>query len=583
MTTRLKYIIALCLGLICVFGVQVALAQAPETNTCSALVQQALSSLGDNCDALDRNNACYGFNRVNASFNDVMADDFFSLPSDRANLIQLQSLTTAPLDNDLKHWGIAVLNVQANVPGTLPGQAVNFMLMGDVEMESAVDPAHVYEPVDPVAVTALADTAFHSGPAANTNILTIIRGGESVQVDGISADGQWLRGVYLTGAAWVDKDTVAASVDLSHLPVITVESQTPMQAFYFRTGFTDIECNEAPSLLAIQSPEGLKVDLTANGANFHIGSVVMLRVLPPGNQMQLLVIEGQVTLNPGTENEVIVEAGHATQTCVDDESHQIVEGCEWLLPVLLTEEEQALGQIVMSGFSSFNAGQTDTAEDPAPPVPDDVTVIETVACVRGEQISYTVQPNDTLFGIGLAYQTNTAAIMANNSLTNTTIFVGQTLNVICGDPGPTPVPVTPGAPVTNNPASCGNFGATSPMGGLGSGMTTFYWNPAEGATSYRITVTGPEGSASYTVDGNNTNFTTDTSAHHLGGGFYGFSWSVEALVNEQVLCSSQSGSMGREAPQPSAPIISTLTPEQICLEQGGFWYDPTCYLPTPGF
>jgi hypothetical protein len=587
MTKHVKRMLLLCLGLLCILSVQTVLAQA-ESGTCSALVQQALASLADNCDSLDRNNACYGFNRVNASFIDVMDDNFFSLPSDRANLVQLQSLTTAPLDDQLQHWGIAVLNVQANVPGTLPGQAVNFMLLGDVELENAVDPANAYEPVDPVMLTALMATALHSGPAANTNILATLASGEDVAVDGISPDGLWLRSPYQTGAAWVRAEHVTGSVDLSHLPVISENSQTPMQAFYFRTGFTDIECNEAPSLLAIQSPEGLTVDLTANGANFHIGSVIMLRVLPPGNQMQLLVIEGQVTLNPGTDQEVVVEAGHATQTCVDEQSGQTVEGCDWLLPVLLTEEEQALAQIVMTGFESFNAGQPEYVEtDPAAPdaAPTaDVTVIETVDCVMGEQISYTVEPGDTLFEIGLAYRTTPGAIIANNGLSGTTIFAGQTLNLICGDPGPTPIPVTP-APNTpggaNNPASCGNFGATSPLGGLGSGTTTFYWNPAEGATQYRITVIGPEGSASYTVEGSNTNFTAETNSDILGGGFYGFSWSVEALVNDQVLCSSTSGSMGREAPQPPAAAAPTLSPQQICEDQGGFWYEPYCYLPTP--
>ena len=44
--------------------------------TCSELLERALTAVDDNCDALDRNNACYGFNLVEAAFTEEVAEDF---------------------------------------------------------------------------------------------------------------------------------------------------------------------------------------------------------------------------------------------------------------------------------------------------------------------------------------------------------------------------------------------------------------------------------------------------------------------------------------------------------------------------
>jgi hypothetical protein len=46
-----------------------------------------------------------------------------------------------------------------------------------------------------------------------------------------------------------------------------------MQAFYFTSGRGQPACNEAISALSVRSPE-TSVDLTANGANIHLGSHV---------------------------------------------------------------------------------------------------------------------------------------------------------------------------------------------------------------------------------------------------------------------------------------------------------------------
>src|SRR4051794_30129175 len=92
-------------------------------NSCPTLVKQALEAVGNNCGGLGRNSACYGFNRVNATFSEDVNEGFFSKPSDQTNLRSLQSIDTAPLNDAIQEWGVAVMSVQANVPNSLPGQA----------------------------------------------------------------------------------------------------------------------------------------------------------------------------------------------------------------------------------------------------------------------------------------------------------------------------------------------------------------------------------------------------------------------------------------------------------------------------
>src|SRR5215467_15657768 len=95
-----------------------------QQDACPPLVEQALKDLGQSCDALDRNSACYGYNKLSATFSEQKPDNYFSKVSDRTPLNVLDTLTTTPLNTDAGTWGVAVMRVQANVPNSLPGQAV---------------------------------------------------------------------------------------------------------------------------------------------------------------------------------------------------------------------------------------------------------------------------------------------------------------------------------------------------------------------------------------------------------------------------------------------------------------------------
>lgn len=289
-----------------------------DAGTCPALVEQALSELGQNCDLLDRNSACYGYNRVDATFHQSETEDFFSKPADRSRLTNLETIATAPLDVNEEFWGIAVLNVQANVPNTLPGQAVTYILLGDVEVENAVAPEDAVTVTEPITITSAIAANVRSAPTTNANVIGSVPPGTELSADGLSADGNWLRVLYKSGPGWMSREVIQTGADVNTLPVISRESRSPMQSFYFTTGVGDPACNAAPpSLLVVQGPDNVRVDITANGADITIGSTIALMILP-GNQLQLVVISGEAKLG-----DVTVPAGFKITAPLSDDGKTV--------------------------------------------------------------------------------------------------------------------------------------------------------------------------------------------------------------------------------------------------------------------
>ena len=105
--------------------------------SCPALVRQALDAVAQVCSDLGRNSVCYGNTLIEATFDDT-ADVRFEKPADYADIAALRTLRTFPLDETLGLWGVAVMNLQANLPDTLPGQGVKFLLYGDAVIENRV-------------------------------------------------------------------------------------------------------------------------------------------------------------------------------------------------------------------------------------------------------------------------------------------------------------------------------------------------------------------------------------------------------------------------------------------------------------
>ncbi len=460
------------------FSTQRGFTQDTGSN-CPTLVKQALDAVGNSCGGLGRNSACYGFNRVNATFSGDVSEDFFSKPADQTNLKLLQSIETAALNERLKEWGVAVMSVQANIPNTLPGQAVSFILLGDVSVENAV-PADqaVTAASTPIDITTLSQSNIRTLPTTNSNVVGSVEAGSILKTDATNPTKDWVR-VVLNDATpgWISRTLVKSDGDLDGLPVFANDSKTPMQAFYFKTGVGAPSCNKAPDALVVQGPDKVAVDITANGANVHIGSTVVLRSIE-GNQMQVFTIHGEATVNG-----VIIPIGFVTTVQLGEDGKTVV------------------------GEPS----------EPRPITQKELDELQWLELLPSDILNYPITVPDSEFIEPVATAVPTASQTTGGG--HTTVVV-----------------------------NCKPFKATSPLDGLNYGMNTFYWDAAPGATSYRVNV---QGAGSKEVTAPTTNADFDIS----GAGFSPqLTWSVDALYNGVVVCSTASITIPRQwAPAPPLP------------------------------
>ena len=131
--------------------------------SCPAYINDALQALDTTCAATGRNEACYGNTQLTAAFWPGAEPPAFSAPADRVNVALVQTLTGSALQPDVPSWGLGVMQLQANIPDTLPGQNVTFLLVGDVTVENQVTPEDARAPVTPVDVTAATGVNLRAG------------------------------------------------------------------------------------------------------------------------------------------------------------------------------------------------------------------------------------------------------------------------------------------------------------------------------------------------------------------------------------------------------------------------------------
>lgn len=106
-----------------------------DANACQVILKRAYETLNNSCNTLERNRACYGNNNVKALFDDTFAGAF-SNPGDKVPIKMVKWLSTLPLDVQTGTWGLSLLKLQANLPDTLPGQNVTFLVFGDTGLQN---------------------------------------------------------------------------------------------------------------------------------------------------------------------------------------------------------------------------------------------------------------------------------------------------------------------------------------------------------------------------------------------------------------------------------------------------------------
>ncbi len=521
---------------------------------CPALVDQALSAVGDNCGDLARNSACYGYDRVDATFANTQDANFFSIPADRAVLTELETIRTHPMDVVQNRWGVAVMNLMANLPNTVPGQGVLVMLVGDAEVTNSINPVTAQVTADPIEIQTAVETPLYSSPATVSNVRMTVPAGTTLLVDGFNPSMRWLRAVYEEDLVWVEAVNVVQSPELANLPTVGASRPTPMQAFYFSTGIGQVGCEEADPMIAVQSPENVVVDLTVNGVDIRVGSLVTFAGTDNPNEISLTVHRGSVQTIFGN---TITEGNTAT---VSMDGNGNIMG--WSESGLMTEEQQQQGQFAQNGFNNV-AGSNNWTQRDIPnstnnenPSNDGNPII-----LEDGTWIHVVQAGETLFGIALRYDASMPAIMTTNNLESAQIIsVGQRLIIPNPNSGFVGLPNDEPEATDEPPADvtgCEGFRVTSPVGTAPGEPVTYFWDPAPNATFYQVNFFGETGaSISLPADANETSMFVDVLQYGLGERF---DWEVVAFIGEEVVCTTARESLQR-LPTPTPEDTATPTP-----------------------
>lgn len=311
-----------------------------QDDACAALAEAALKQLAVSCVDVGSNRVCYGSSVVTATAgpDTRVSVSRFEKPGDRASLFDIEALRASVFDLVTKTWGIAVLNVQGNLPLTVEPPGLVFVMLGDVSLLNGVGQDVLLRALaKPLAITVGQDLeAFWNvpnegmpGPPDFTFPANSV-----LQIDGITPDGQWLRTAQPPGAspfaspfAWVDAAKVweeqtsleAPVTAVRGLPVIAPSARGPMQTFFLQTGIETPACSAVPpSLLYVQTPDDAAADITVNGVSLRVQGAVILRLVPDGRApsgfaLRIFVPSGLTILYAGTDDQVLLPPAFAAQ------------------------------------------------------------------------------------------------------------------------------------------------------------------------------------------------------------------------------------------------------------------------------
>ncbi len=283
-------------------------------DTCPELVQTAVELLDNMCTDTARNEVCYGNVEVAITALED-ADIQWEAPGDITPITTIQSIRTSGMQLP-DTWGIALMRIQANIPNSIPGQNVTFIMFGDVDIENGQSAT--------LTATANGGINVRDGSSTSASILGGLATGDGVELLGRNEASDW---TYFQGddiQGWVFASLLDIDGDLSTLAIVPddfagTSTATPMQSFYLSTGVGDSQCNEAPdSGLLVQTPQGVgTIELTVNEVTVQLGSTVLLQS-EAGNVLTIAVLEGRAVVTAFDDTQV-VPAGAFTIVPIDSD------------------------------------------------------------------------------------------------------------------------------------------------------------------------------------------------------------------------------------------------------------------------
>ncbi|MBZ0288347.1 MAG: SH3 domain-containing protein, partial [Anaerolineae bacterium] len=263
----------------------------------------------ESCAELDDNVICYGNPSLNVQPHPNVRI-VFAEPGDRVTLSAVDMLDSSPFDPMTGNWGLAVMQVRAN----LPDAALTVLSFGDVSLQNTSTASSDFIALD-VTVREPTGAIVRETPAPDGEEIGTLFASNTYIAVGRLEDGSWIR---LLDGGWVAAELLRSRFDLTMLEVLAPNDEAgdggypygPMQSIHLRSGIEDSPCYGAPdSGLLVQTPDGIfGVQLQVNGAPLVFTGTLWLQTQATGETV-VSVLEGEVLYGDGKT----LEAGDQMQ------------------------------------------------------------------------------------------------------------------------------------------------------------------------------------------------------------------------------------------------------------------------------
>lgn len=283
----------------------------PQVDACNSMVEEALRLIAARCLDVGRNEACYGNSAISATLNDDALA--FETPGDIIPVNAIDALITRPINPDLQEWGVAMLNLQADLPDA--DDSVQILVFGGAQMTPTMTQLAADTPTCHFTNSSGHNLNLRAGPGENFGVFDVLDQDDTLLIYGRSADGAWLR----SSRGWVYAADGTLDCDTSGELRLIENSQdlysAPMQSFTLRVD-DEARCDAVPSGLLIQSPTGQTANLQINNVELKIGSTAFVTVDKDRQFMTVSSLDGNVDVVNGN---VPLPEGGQVQIPLDDE------------------------------------------------------------------------------------------------------------------------------------------------------------------------------------------------------------------------------------------------------------------------
>jgi hypothetical protein len=217
--------------------------------------------------------------------------------------------------------------VRGNLPRQLEQDSAVYILFGGSRIENGIYPDDALVlPEEPVRVETDGTIKVYGAPLGMVYWVPSDEVGTAsgtLEADGISPDGQWVRIFYMyqrefgeRADAWVRVSDLNQSEGIDTLPEIGPDSYTTMQRLFLSNIFIDPLCENVPAPgLLVQGPAAIEFDFWINNLPSRVTSTAYFEQIAP-RAMRITALSGFTILWPDTGDEIVIPAGFHRIVCL---------------------------------------------------------------------------------------------------------------------------------------------------------------------------------------------------------------------------------------------------------------------------